>query len=108
MSKSAFVLIFLIIRVLYNNPAYAHSGGKDKNGCHTDRKTGNYHCHNGGKGNPPLSPNRSSAPNLNSNSAAPFFRSCKEARASGYYRMKRSDPGYRPALDRDNDGIACE
>jgi hypothetical protein len=25
--------------------AQAHSGGTDKNGCHTDRKTGVYHCH---------------------------------------------------------------
>ncbi len=23
----------------------AHSGGTDKNGCHTDHKTGLYHCH---------------------------------------------------------------
>lgn len=23
----------------------AHSGGLDKDGCHTDRKTGRYHCH---------------------------------------------------------------
>jgi hypothetical protein len=26
-------------------PAAAHPGGKDKNGCHTNRKTGEYHCH---------------------------------------------------------------
>ncbi|MES0168053.1 YHYH domain-containing protein [Mesorhizobium sp. M0027] len=25
--------------------AYAHSGGTDKNGCHTNHKTGEYHCH---------------------------------------------------------------
>ncbi len=25
--------------------AFAHSGGTDKNGCHTDHKTGTYHCH---------------------------------------------------------------
>lgn len=25
--------------------AMAHSGGTDKNGCHTDHKTGTYHCH---------------------------------------------------------------
>lgn len=23
----------------------AHSGGTDKNGCHVNRKTGDYHCH---------------------------------------------------------------
>lgn len=25
--------------------AFAHGGGTDSNGCHTDRKTGAYHCH---------------------------------------------------------------
>ncbi|WP_349496934.1 YHYH domain-containing protein [Campylobacter hyointestinalis] len=24
---------------------YAHSGGTDSNGCHTNSKTGEYHCH---------------------------------------------------------------
>ena len=23
----------------------SHSGGTDADGCHTNRKTGNYHCH---------------------------------------------------------------
>lgn len=27
------------------NVALAHGGGLDKNGCHTNRKTGEYHCH---------------------------------------------------------------
>jgi hypothetical protein len=26
-------------------PAAAHSGGLDASGCHTNRKTGDYHCH---------------------------------------------------------------
>lgn len=25
--------------------AFAHGGGLDKSGCHTNRKTGEYHCH---------------------------------------------------------------
>ncbi|TAW32060.1 YHYH domain-containing protein [Rhizobium leguminosarum] len=25
--------------------ALAHGGGLDKNGCHTNHKTGDYHCH---------------------------------------------------------------
>ncbi|WP_319802420.1 YHYH domain-containing protein [Candidatus Symbiopectobacterium sp. NZEC135] len=25
---------------------WAHSGGTDANGCHTNHKTGDYHCHN--------------------------------------------------------------
>lgn len=38
----------------------------------------------------------------------PPYASCKEAHADGAYNIKRGDPGYRPKLDRDNDGIACE
>lgn len=26
-------------------PAFAHGGGLDANGCHHNRKTGDYHCH---------------------------------------------------------------
>lgn len=25
--------------------AFAHGGGLDRNGCHTNHKTGDYHCH---------------------------------------------------------------
>ncbi len=25
--------------------AFAHGGGLNKDGCHTNRKTGDYHCH---------------------------------------------------------------
>jgi hypothetical protein len=28
-------------------PARAHGGGRDKLGCHYDRKNGGYHCHTG-------------------------------------------------------------
>jgi len=27
------------------SPAFAHSGGTDKQGCHVDHKTGQRHCH---------------------------------------------------------------
>ena len=26
-------------------PSFAHGGGLDSNGCHHNRKTGDYHCH---------------------------------------------------------------
>jgi hypothetical protein len=31
-------------------PAAAHPGGLDASGCHTNRKTGDYHCHRAGRG----------------------------------------------------------
>lgn len=37
-----------------------------------------------------------------------YFRNCREARAAGYAPMYRGQPGYRPEMDGDNDGVACE
>jgi len=42
MKKIAF--IFMISMGMVSN-AVAHSGGTDANGCHTNQKTGKYHCH---------------------------------------------------------------
>jgi Excalibur calcium-binding domain len=36
------------------------------------------------------------------------YRSCTEAHNDGRWDIPQSDPGYEPAGDRDNDGIACE
>lgn len=37
-----------------------------------------------------------------------FYRNCDAARAAGAAPLRRDSPGYRPALDADGDGIACE
>ena len=37
-----------------------------------------------------------------------YYRSCKEAKAAGAAPLYQGEPGYRPGLDRDHDGIACE
>ena len=37
-----------------------------------------------------------------------YYRSCAVAHAAGVYSIPRGAPGYRPALDADNDGVACE
>ena len=37
-----------------------------------------------------------------------YFANCAEARAAGAAPLFRGQPGYRQALDRDNDGVACE
>lgn len=41
-------------------------------------------------------------------SATTVFRSCAEVRAAGRAPLRRGEPGYSPALDRDGDGRACE
>ena len=37
-----------------------------------------------------------------------YYKNCTEARAAGAAPIRRGEPGYRPQLDRDDDGIACE
>ncbi|AFZ69381.1 excalibur calcium-binding domain-containing protein [Deinococcus peraridilitoris] len=37
-----------------------------------------------------------------------YFRNCAEARNAGYTNIKRGESGYRSAMDRDGDGVACE
>ena len=37
-----------------------------------------------------------------------MFRNCKEAWAAGAAPLYRDHPGYRPEMDSDGDGIACE
>jgi hypothetical protein len=81
-------------------PAQAHPGGLDANGCHTNHKTGEYHCHRP-QGRPPArAPSRSGG--------GIYYANCSEARAAGAAPIRRGEPGYRAALDRDDDGVACE
>jgi hypothetical protein len=37
-----------------------------------------------------------------------YFRDCRSAKAAGFYNIPRHHPAYRPQLDADNDGLACE
>ena len=40
--------------------------------------------------------------------AGDFFPRCDAARAAGVAPLYQGEPGYRPQMDGDNDGIACE
>ncbi|GAA4916097.1 excalibur calcium-binding domain-containing protein [Stackebrandtia albiflava] len=39
---------------------------------------------------------------------APYYENCAAVRAAGAAPLYAGDPGYRPGLDRDKDGVACE
>ncbi|MGY2089115.1 excalibur calcium-binding domain-containing protein [Nocardia gipuzkoensis] len=41
-------------------------------------------------------------------SASVFYPDCDAARAAGAAPLHRGEPGYRPQLDSDHDGVACE
>lgn len=88
----------------------AHPGGLNAEGCHNNRKTGEYHCHRGAASGrrPEAAPRQSFSPTGSGRPAARPFANCAEARAAGAAPIRRGDPGYSPRLDRDNDGVACE
>ena len=97
--------------------AQAHPGGLNTEGCHTNRKTGEYHCHRGAAAyNAPAARLKEdehtlSAPKAPARGDAPLsrsFRNCAEARAHGAAPVRRGEPGYGPHLNRDNDGVGCE
>lgn len=102
MSRLAFGLALLIVAAPL--AVAAHPGGTNADGCHTNRKTGDYHCLKargaGSGGSRPLAGTASRAGGA--------FANCAAARAAGAAPVRRGDPGYGRHLDRDNDGVGCE
>jgi hypothetical protein len=83
-------------------------GRLNSEGCHNDRRNGGYHWHRGG---PDRSGSRSQSTRpqgLIGGSGGTYFANCSEARAAGAAPLHRGEAGYRAAMDRDGDGIACE
>lgn len=42
------------------------------------------------------------------NGESVYYKNCKAAKAAGVAPLYQGQPGYRSALDRDGDGVACE
>ena len=103
-------LIAIVSTLLLPALALSHPGGLNAEGCHTNRKTGEYHCHrgNGDSGTSSRTPRQSFAPATRGAARSRPFANCSEARAAGAAPVRRGDPGYAPKLDRDNDGVGCE
>jgi hypothetical protein len=59
---------------------------------------------------PPPPPVATQEPAPTTTAAPPpaYYANCAAAKAAGAAPLHRGDPGYRPALDRDGDGNACE
>jgi hypothetical protein len=98
-------------------PAIAHGGGLNAEGCHTNRKTGDYHCHRSSSPPPPPPPSRpayssgftgDSYEREDTGRRSGAYANCTEARAAGAAPVRIGEPGYGSHLDRDGDGIGCE
>nr|WP_232307049.1 excalibur calcium-binding domain-containing protein [Sphingomonas sp. Y57] len=87
--------------------AQAHGGGLNAEGCHNDRKTGDYHCHRGPSAGASRAPLRSYQL-LDAGTATRPYANCTAARAAGAAPVYAGTPGYGRHLDRDGDGIGCE
>lgn len=103
-SRAAIASSIVAVAMPLSSVALAHPGGLNAEGCHNNRKTGDYHCHRGSS--PP--PQQASRQPDRLVGARGVFRNCTEARAAGAAPVRRGTPGYGPHLDRDGDGIGCE
>ncbi|MEO5595626.1 MAG: excalibur calcium-binding domain-containing protein [Lysobacteraceae bacterium] len=105
------LLVILLLGLSCPFRVHAHGGGLNSEGCHNNRKTGDYHCDR-------AAALTTAAPKKGSSAARQAwtpasgptraFRNCAEARAAGAAPVNRGDAGYGPHLDRDNDGVGCE
>lgn len=43
------LVLLILLMLLVPAILFAHGGRTNSSGCHTNRSTGDYHCHNGGK-----------------------------------------------------------
>lgn len=86
--------------------ASAHPGGLNSEGCHNNRKTGDYHCHRGSQTR--AAPARPQGLVGTSTRSGGAFANCSAARAAGAAPVRLGDPGYGRHLDRDGDGVGCE
>lgn len=98
-----------------SSAADAHSGGLNADGCHNNRKTGDYHCHRAPAALKDASASYAARRNLAPASAdsrgsagGGAYRNCAQARAAGAAPVRIGEPGYGAHLDRDGDGIGCE
>jgi hypothetical protein len=92
----------MLLTVMASPELVAHPGGLNAEGCHNNRKTGDYHCHRGAAAQP------SSAVRAVSSNGRREFANCAQARAAGAAPVRIGDPGYGRHLDRDGDGVGCE
>ncbi|MBW8366804.1 MAG: excalibur calcium-binding domain-containing protein [Arenimonas sp.] len=90
-------------------PSLSPRGATNAEGCHTNRSTGDYHCH-GKKADarpaPPPAALYGARPARASSTTR--YANCTEARQAGAAPVRRGDPGYGKHLDRDGDGVGCE
>ncbi len=94
------LIVVILVNAVSGGAVYAHSGGVDKNGCHSGSRP--YHCHSRSRGG--TVKKRILGYEVVGDLNCKDFNNQREAQI--FYLQ--SGPGDPHGLDRDNDGIACE
>lgn len=102
MARSLIGAAVMVLLIPAPSAVYGHPGGLNAEGCHNNRKTGDYHCHRAA-----TSPVRAQSL-LGRGGGGGAFPNCSAARAADAAPVRIGDPGYAPHLDRDRDGVGCE
>ena len=122
--------IGIVLALVLCSIAISHPGRTNSEGCHTNRKTGEYHCHGKTRNNSSskskikttTTKSRSTSSKTTAKSSNSkvkgvgavgvteelYFKDCDEAKKKGYSNIKKGQLGYRKGLDPDGNGIACE
>lgn len=56
----------------------------------------------------PNYPTTDFSPTTTASRPAVYYKNCDEAHADGRWNIPEGDPAYRPGLDKNHDGVACE
>jgi len=113
-SLKKIILIFIVCLIACPFTVTAHSGRTDSSGCHTNKKTGEYHCHEKTAAVSVKSAKTESRVKAKTNfSCETNIYNCADfnghTEAQTVYDLCLSEVKKDiHDLDRDNDGLACE
>lgn len=97
----------MLLGVLAAGSSYAHSGGLNAEGCHNNRKTGEYHCHRGAKRAQPVVPPRAPGGTGDGQRSCGAKTYCTEMVSCQEAIFYFNQCGLT-RLDGDGDGVPCE
>lgn len=115
MNKNNKIYTFILLCFLLPTIVLAHSGKTSSEGCHTNRKTGDYHCHN--QPIEEVKATRTEARTEARNTSKKYICSYNAYNCSDFSTNSEAREAYEFCggisndvhdLDRDKDGLACE
>jgi len=116
--KIKILVIILVVALLLPVSVSAHSGRTDSNGCHTNKKTGDYHCHGAKTTKAQVKTTAKTKAKATTKSKTQVYCSSNLYNCADFSSQKAAQVVYEACLkqvgrdvhdlDRDKDGKACE